>query len=101
MEKFYLYNTLTKRVDEFVPREAGKVSMYTCGPTVYRFAHIGNLRSYIMEDVLEKFLRYIGYDVKRVMNITDVGHLSSDRRRQDGLRCEARGQNRYGACKIL
>ena len=71
MEKFYLYNTLTKRVDEFVPREAGKVSMYTCGPTVYRFAHIGNLRSYIMEDVLEKFLRYIGYDVKRVMNITD------------------------------
>ena len=49
MEKFYLYNTLTKRVDEFVPREAGKVSMYTCGPTVYRFAHIGNLRSYIME----------------------------------------------------
>lgn len=78
MEKFYLYNTLTKRVDEFVPREAGKVSMYTCGPTVYRFAHIGNLRSYIMEDVLEKFLRYIGYDVKRVMNITDVGHLSSD-----------------------
>ena len=78
MEKFYLYNTLTKRVDEFVPREAGKVSMYTCGPTVYHFAHIGNLRSYIMEDVLEKFLRYIGYDVKRVMNITDVGHLSSD-----------------------
>lgn len=61
-----------------VPREAGKVSMYTCGPTVYHFAHIGNLRSYIMEDVLEKFLRYIGYDVKRVMNITDVGHLSSD-----------------------
>ena len=52
--------------------------MYTCGPTVYHFAHIGNLRSYIMEDVLEKSLRYIGYDVKRVMNITDVGHLSSD-----------------------
>lgn len=52
--------------------------MYTCGPTVYHFAHIGNLRSYIMEDLLEKTLRYIGYDVKRVMNITDVGHLSSD-----------------------
>ena len=52
--------------------------MYTCGPTVYHFAHIGNLRSYIMEDVLEKILRYAGYDVKRVMNITDVGHLSSD-----------------------
>lgn len=52
--------------------------MYTCGPTVYHFAHIGNLRSYIMEDVLEKSLRYVGYDVKRVMNITDVGHLASD-----------------------
>ena len=73
-----LYNTLTRKVDEFVPHEAGKVKMYTCGPTVYHFAHIGNLRSYIMEDVLEKFLRYEGNDVKRVMNITDVGHLSSD-----------------------
>ena len=56
--KTYLYNTLTKSVDEFVPNEEGKVSMYTCGPTVYHFAHIGNLRSYIMEDVLEKYLRY-------------------------------------------
>ncbi|MBO5287471.1 MAG: cysteine--tRNA ligase [Clostridia bacterium] len=73
-----IYNTLTKKVDEFVPNEAGKVKMYTCGPTVYHFAHIGNLRSYIMEDVLEKFLRFAGYDVTRVMNITDVGHLSSD-----------------------
>ena len=76
--KTYLYNTLTKKVDEFVTNEPGKVAMYTCGPTVYHFAHIGNLRSYIMEDVLEKYLRYVGYDVKRVMNITDVGHLSSD-----------------------
>ncbi len=73
-----LYNTLTKKVEEFVPNVEGKVNMYTCGPTVYHFAHIGNLRSYIMEDVLEKTLRYAGYDVKRVMNITDVGHLSSD-----------------------
>ncbi len=73
-----LYNTLTKRVDEFTTNEEGKVKMYTCGPTVYHFAHIGNLRTYIMEDVLEKFLRYSGYDVTRVMNITDVGHLSSD-----------------------
>ncbi len=73
-----LYNSLTRSKDEFVPRFEGKVSMYTCGPTVYHYAHIGNLRSYIMEDVLEKYLRYIGYDVKRVMNITDVGHLSSD-----------------------
>ncbi len=76
--KTYLYNTLTKRVEEFKPNEAGKVAMYTCGPTVYHFAHIGNLRSYIMEDVLEKYFRYVGYDVTRVMNITDVGHLTSD-----------------------
>ena len=76
--KTYLYNTLSKKVEEFVPNEAGKVAMYTCGPTVYHFAHIGNLRSYIMEDILEKYLRFVGYDVKRVMNITDVGHLSSD-----------------------
>lgn len=73
-----LYNTLTRTVEPFIPNEAGKVQMYTCGPTVYHFAHIGNLRSYIMEDVLEKFLRYMGYEVTRVMNITDVGHLSSD-----------------------
>ena len=73
-----LFNTLTRNVEEFVPNVEGKVNMYTCGPTVYHFAHIGNLRSYIMEDVLEKILRYSGYDVKRVMNITDVGHLSSD-----------------------
>ncbi|MBQ6551865.1 MAG: cysteine--tRNA ligase [Lachnospiraceae bacterium] len=73
-----LYNTLTRKVEEFIPNEEGKVRMYTCGPTVYHFAHIGNLRSYICEDVLEKSLRYAGYDVKRVMNITDVGHLSSD-----------------------
>ena len=73
-----LYNSATRRRDEFVPNEAGKVSMYTCGPTVYHYAHIGNLRSYIMEDVLEKYFRYAGYDVTRVMNITDVGHLSSD-----------------------
>ncbi|MCR5507895.1 MAG: cysteine--tRNA ligase [Lachnospiraceae bacterium] len=73
-----IYNSLTRRVEEFIPNEEGRVSMYTCGPTVYHFAHIGNLRSYICEDVLEKLLRYSGYDVKRVMNITDVGHLSSD-----------------------
>ena len=73
-----LYNSLTREKEEFIPREEGKVSIYTCGPTVYHFAHIGNLRSYIMEDVLEKYLRYVGYDVTRVMNITDVGHLTSD-----------------------
>ncbi len=76
--KFRFYNTLSREVETVIPNEDGKIAMYTCGPTVYHFAHIGNLRSYIMEDVLEKSLRYIGYDVKRVMNITDVGHLSSD-----------------------
>ena len=74
----YIYNSLTRKRDEFVPHTPGKVSMYTCGPTVYHFAHIGNLRSYLMEDVLERYLRYAGYDVTRVMNITDVGHLTSD-----------------------
>lgn len=78
MKEVNLYNTLTKKIELFRPNEEGKVKMYTCGPTVYHFAHIGNLRSYIMEDVLEKYLRYAGYDVKRVMNITDVGHLTSD-----------------------
>ncbi|MCD7740641.1 MAG: cysteine--tRNA ligase [Ruminococcus sp.] len=73
-----IYNSLTHKVEELVPNEAGRLSMYTCGPTVYHYAHIGNLRSYIMEDVLEKYLRYTGLDVKRVMNITDVGHLTSD-----------------------
>ncbi len=73
-----IYNTLTRNREDFKPNSEGKVTMYTCGPTVYHYAHIGNLRSYIMEDILEKYLRYDGYDVKRVMNITDVGHLSSD-----------------------
>ena len=71
--KFKFYNTLTRNIDTVIPHEDGKIAMYTCGPTVYHYAHIGNLRSYIMEDVLEKALRYVGYDVKRVMNITDVG----------------------------
>ena len=73
-----LYNSATHKKEEFTTHTPGRVEMYTCGPTVYHFAHIGNLRSYIMEDVLEKFLRYEGYDVNRVMNITDVGHLASD-----------------------
>ena len=72
------YNSLTRSVDEFVPRDKNLVTMYTCGPTVYHYAHIGNLRTYIMEDILEKSLEYLGYNVKRVMNITDVGHLTSD-----------------------
>ena len=73
-----IYNTLTKKIEEFIPRDKNEVKMYTCGPTVYHYAHIGNLRTYIEEDVLEKSLIYLGYPVKRVMNITDVGHLTSD-----------------------
>ena len=73
-----VYNTLTKKVEDFIPFEEGKVRMYTCGPTVYDYAHIGNLRTYIFEDMLEKSLKYIGYEVYRVLNITDVGHLTSD-----------------------
>ena len=74
----YLYNSASHKKELFVPNHPDIVKMYTCGPTVYHFAHIGNLRSYIMEDILEKYLRYAGYNVKRVMNITDVGHLTSD-----------------------
>lgn len=73
-----IYNTLTRKVDEFIPNNQNEITMYTCGPTVYHYAHIGNLRTYIFEDILEKTLNYIGYNVKRCMNITDVGHLSSD-----------------------
>ena len=73
-----LYNTLTHSVEEFIPNNSDEVKMYTCGPTVYNYAHIGNLRTYIFEDVLEKSLRFLGYNVKRCMNITDVGHLTSD-----------------------
>lgn len=75
---FKLYNTKSREIEEFIPKNKDEVTMYTCGPTVYHFAHIGNLRSYIMHDVLEKSLNYVGYNVKRCMNITDVGHLSSD-----------------------
>ena len=74
----YLYNSLSHKKELFQPNSPEIVKMYTCGPTVYHYAHIGNLRTYIMEDVLEKALRYMGYNVKRVMNITDVGHLASD-----------------------
>ncbi|MBU3146595.1 cysteine--tRNA ligase [Clostridium sp. CF012] len=75
---FYVYNTLTRNKEEFIPYKEGKVGMYTCGPTVYNYAHIGNLRTYIFEDVLKKSLEYANYKVKHVMNVTDVGHLQSD-----------------------
>lgn len=76
--EFKIYNTLTRQKEEFLPIEEEKVGMYTCGPTVYNYAHIGNLRTYIFEDVLKKSLEYFGYKVKHVMNVTDVGHLQSD-----------------------
>ncbi len=77
-ENMKLYNSATRTIEQFEPTDKNMVTMYTCGPTVYHFAHIGNLRSYIMEDVLEKSLNYLGYHVKRAMNITDVGHLEHD-----------------------
>ena len=73
-----IFNTLTRKVEEFIPNEEGKVKMYTCGPTVYHYAHIGNIRNYIGHDILDKTLRTLGYEVTRAMNITDVGHLTSD-----------------------
>lgn len=75
----YLYNTLTRKKDIFKPIKSGRVGMYTCGPTVYLFPHIGNMRTYIFEDILKRVLSYNGYDIKHVMNITDVGHLTNDR----------------------
>ncbi|MFD3157080.1 cysteine--tRNA ligase [Haloimpatiens sp. FM7330] len=76
--EFYIYNTLNRKKEKFVPLNSKEVSLYTCGPTVYNYAHIGNLRTYIFEDILKKSLEYTGYKVKHVMNITDVGHLQSD-----------------------
>src|SRR3989344_3545314 len=73
-----LFNTLSRKKEEFKPIRKGRVGLYTCGPTVYNFAHIGNLRTYIFEDILRRALEYAGYRVKHVMNITDVGHLTSD-----------------------
>ena len=73
-----IYNTLTRSIEEFKPIEEGKVKMYTCGPTVYHYAHIGNIRNYIGHDILYRTLKYLGYEVTRAMNITDVGHLSGD-----------------------
>ena len=72
------YNTLTRHKSSFQPMDGHQVRMYTCGPTVYNFAHIGNFRAYIFEDILERALHYNGYAVRRVMNITDVGHLTGD-----------------------
>ncbi|MDD5569511.1 MAG: cysteine--tRNA ligase, partial [Candidatus Pacebacteria bacterium] len=73
-----IYNTLTRKIEDFKPINDNKAGIYTCGPTVYWYAHAGNLRTYVFEDILKRVLRYDGYEVKHVMNITDVGHLTSD-----------------------
>jgi len=78
MDKIYFYNTLSRKKEEFIPISECKAGIYTCGPTVYNFAHIGNLRAYFFEDVLKRVLLYNGYEVRHIMNITDVGHLVSD-----------------------
>ncbi len=74
----HLYNSLTKKIEPFKPLKKKKAGLYTCGPTVYNYAHIGNLRTYVFEDILKRVLEYNGYKVKHIMNITDVGHLTSD-----------------------
>ena len=91
-----LYSTLTRRKEEFQPLEPGRVRMYTCGPTVYRYAHVGNLRTYLFADVLCRVLEYLGYDVTQVMNITDVGHLTDDSfdRGEDKMLVSARLENK-------
>lgn len=73
-----IYNTLTRQIEEFVPLNGKQVGFYSCGPTVYDYAHIGNLRAYVFVDLLKRYLKYRGFEVNHVMNITDVGHLSSD-----------------------
>ncbi|MCK7509754.1 MAG: hypothetical protein MZV70_40760 [Desulfobacterales bacterium] len=98
------YNTLTRQKEEFVPIRPGEVGLYTCGPTVYNFAHIGNLRTYLFEDVLKRVLAFNGYTVRHVMNITDVGHLTGDRdmgedKMENGSR--ARGQDGLGHRRVL
>ncbi|MFA7653738.1 MAG: cysteine--tRNA ligase [Candidatus Magasanikbacteria bacterium] len=73
-----LFNTLSHKIENFKPLKKGKVNLYTCGPTVYNYAHIGNLRTYVFEDILKRVFKFNGYKIKHVMNITDVGHLTSD-----------------------
>ncbi|MDP6571589.1 MAG: cysteine--tRNA ligase, partial [Patescibacteria group bacterium] len=73
-----LYNTLTRKKENLAPIKKNQIGFYSCGPTVYNYAHIGNLRTYVFSDILQRALEYNRYKVKRVMNITDVGHLTSD-----------------------
>ena len=89
-----LYNTMGRRVEPFVPLKAGEVGLYCCGPTVYNYAHIGNLRTYVFEDVLRRTLEHAGYRVTHVMNVTDVGHLTDDA--DDGEDKMEKGARREG-----
>ena len=91
-----VYNTLSRRKEEFRPLEEGRVRIYSCGPTVYRYAHVGNLRTYIFADLLRRIVEYLGCDVEHVMNITDVGHLTEDEfdRGEDKMLVSARLENR-------
>lgn len=90
-----LYNTLTKTKEEFKPIDNKEVKIYTCGPTVYSYAHIGNFRTYIFMDNIRRVLKYNGYDLKHVMNITDVGHLESDADEgEDKMEKAARKENK-------
>ena len=90
-----IYNTLTRQKEEFKPINNSEVGVYTCGPTVYNFAHIGNMRTYVFEDVLKRVLNYNNYKVKHVMNITDVGHLTGDRDMgEDKIEKESKKENK-------
>ena len=93
MQPIRLYNSLTRRVEPLVPLAPGRVTIYTCGSTVYRYAHIGNLRTYLFGDLLRRTLQYLGYEVLYVKNITDVGHMRDDRRGPDPARGRARGED--------
>jgi cysteinyl-tRNA synthetase len=86
MENLYFYNTLTRKKEKFIPIEKGKVKMYTCGPTVYDFAHIGNFRAFIFEDLLRRWLEYCGFKVVQVMNLTDVDDKTIAGSRRQGIR---------------
>ncbi len=76
--KIQLFNSLTRKKQDFKPIKKSEVSIYTCGPTVYNYPHIGNLRTYVFEDILKRTLEFNKYKIKHIMNITDVGHLTSD-----------------------
>src|SRR5215471_861506 len=94
-----IYNTLTRQVEEIVPIEPGKIKMYSCGPTVYRFIHIGNLRTFTMADWLRRTFEYRGYDVLHVKNITDVGHMRQEMldRGEDKIVAQARKEGKTSA----